>query len=451
MSRLSAFGWLFSPRRFTPQRVIQAAQAFVRVEASSGMVLLLAAITALVWANSPWDDAYFDLWHTQIVLDLSIIRIDEDLQHWVNDGLMTVFFFLVGLEIKRELVHGELSQARRALLPAAAALGGMIVPALIYTAFNAGGEGSSGWGIPMATDIAFALGVLSLLSGRIPFSVKILLLGIAIADDIGAIVVIAVFYTSGLSLEAFALALAILAVMVAFNRAGARSVDLYVALGVCLWLAVYESGVHATLAGVALGLLTPASPFYSRAGFATTAEELVARFRMATEAGNADEQQGTLGQIEDLAHGNEAPLDRLERQLHPWVSYLIVPIFALANAGVSVSGEAGSAALESPVTFGVVLGLVLGKPIGIFAFSWLAIRLRLCELPSGAAWAHIAGVGLLAGIGFTVSLLITGLAFEDAALIDEAKLGVLAASVVSGLVGFSFLWLTARRLNGRAL
>jgi NhaA family Na+:H+ antiporter len=450
MSRLPAFGWLFSPRRFVPRRAIQAAQAFVRIEASSGIVLLIAAIVALAWANSPWAEAYFDLWDTRIVLDLSVIRIDEDLRHWINDGLMTFFFFLVGLEIKRERVHGELASARRALLPMAAALGGMVAPALIYTAFNSGGDGHNGWGIPMATDIAFALGVLSLLSGRIPFGIKVFLLALAIADDIGAILVIAFFYTSDVDADALVVAGAVFCVIVAMNRLGVRSLNGYIVAGVALWLALYEAGVTPTMTGVILGLLTRAVEYYTPDTFAASAAGLVNRYSDALENAAIDERQSILAQIEDLSQGTEAPLDRLERRLHPWVSYGIVPIFALANAGVAISSDVAGAAVESPVTLGVLLGLVVGKPIGIFLFSWLVIRLRLCELPNGASWAHIAGVGLLAGIGFTVSLLITGLPFEDPALIDEAKLGVLAASVVSGLMGLTFLWLTARRLNGRA-
>ncbi|MPZ49038.1 MAG: Na+/H+ antiporter NhaA [Dehalococcoidia bacterium] len=443
--------WLFSPRRFAPQRVFRAAQAFVRIEASSGIVLLVAAVAALLWANSPWQDAYFDLWRTRIALDASIFSIDEDLQHWVNDGLMTIFFFLAGLEIKRELVHGELSSPRRALLPAAAALGGMIAPALIYTLLNAGGPGAAGWGIPMATDIAFALGVLSLLSRRVPFSIKIFLLALAIADDIGAILVIAVFYTESVSLGALGIAALLLALVVAMNRAGVRSVDLYVVVGACLWVAVLESGIHATLAGVTLGLLAPARAFYDPRNFTAAATGLLDRLTRARQDDNRDETQGLLGQIEDLAQGTEAPVDRLGRQLHPWVSYIIVPVFALANAGVAVSGDVASAAIESPVTRGVAIGLLIGKPIGIFAFTWIAVRLHLCELPTDATWAHILGAGMLGGIGFTVSLLITGLAFDQELLIDEAKLGVLAASVIAGCLGFAFLWLTARNLNGREL
>jgi NhaA family Na+:H+ antiporter len=429
---------------FRPQRVLRAAQAFVQVEASSGIVLLLTAVVALVWANSPWSDAYFDLWHTTISIDMGVLSIEEDLQHWVNNGLMTVFFFLVGLEIKRELAHGELSDPQRAMLPAAAALGGMVAPALIYVAFNAGGVGARGWGIPMATDIAFALGVLSLLNRRVPFSVKVFLLALAITDDIGAILVIAIFYTSQIDVEALAAAMAALTVVLLMRRGSVRNVDLYVIVGIVLWLALFESGIHATLAGVVLGLLTPARSFYEPSQFPATADELVMRFREASVRANGDEQQGVLGQIEDLAQGTEAPLERLERKLHPWVSYAIVPIFALANAGVEISGGVAESALESPVTLGVAIGLLAGKPVGIVAFTWLAVRLGLGRLPSGTTWAHIVAVGLLGGIGFTVSLLITSLAFEDAALVDEAKLGVLGASAIAGAVGFVFLWFATR-------
>jgi NhaA family Na+:H+ antiporter len=429
--------------RFQPRRVVEAAQAFVRVEASSGLVLIVATVVALAWANSSLDSDYFELWRTRIVFDADIFRIDEDLRHWLNGGLMTLFFFLMGLEIKRELVRGEMSSPRRALLPAIAALGGMVAPALIYLLFNTGGTGANGWGIPMATDIAFALGVLSLLGRRIPFSIKVFLLALAIADDIGAILVIAVFYTAHIDLEALAAAGAVFGAIVVMNRAGVRNIDIYVAFGIALWAAMFESGVHATLTGVALGLLTPARYFYAPESFSSTAEELIQRFREALAAGDEDQQQGVLAQMEDLSQGTEAPMDRLERALHPWVSYGIVPLFALANAGVDISSDAIADALESPVSLGIAVALLLGKPLGILGASWLAVRLRLCELPNGANFRQVLGVGLLGGIGFTVSLLIAGLALEDAAL-DEAKLGVLGASVLAGVAGFAFLWLTGR-------
>ena len=432
-------------RVFVPHRIFRAARTFVGIEASSGIFLLLAAIVALIWANSPWDEQYFDLLHTEIGIDLDFIVVREDLQDWINGGLMTVFFFVMGLEIKRELVHGELSTPRRALLPAAAALGGMVVPALIFVAFNAGGVGADGWGIPMATDIAFALGVLSLLGRRIPFGVKIFLLAVAIADDIGAILVIALFYTSSLDFGALAVAGLLLLGIFAMNRRGVRTINLYIAAGACLWLAVHESGVHATLAGVVLGLLTPARYFYNPQNFVDTAEGLVQRFRHALDSHNEEAQGGILEQIEDLSQGTEPPLERLERALHPWVSFVIVPTFALANAGVVVSGDVVSDALASPVSQGVFLGLILGKVTGIFGFTWLAVRLGLCELPRGARWRHIFGVGLLGGIGFTVSLLVTDLAFTEALLADEAKLGVLVASAAAGVAGFLYLWLTNKQ------
>jgi NhaA family Na+:H+ antiporter len=437
--------WLFArPRDFVYQRVFQTAQAFIQVEASSGLVLLLAAVAAMVWANSPWDDAYFDLWHTHISVDADIFAIDLDLQEWVNDGLMTIFFFLMGLEIKRELVHGELSSPRRALLPAAGALGGMVAPALIYTAFNAGREGASGWGVPMATDIAFAVGVLSLLSRRIPFSIKVFLLALAIADDIGAILVIAFFYTSDINLLALGLAGVTLLWILVMNRSGVRNLNVYTVFGAVLWLTMLESGIHATIAGVILGLMAPASSFYGRDTFIEDAQDLVDRFRIAHSARSEDVEQGILSQLEDLAQGTEAPLDRLERALHPWVSFLIVPLFALANAGVRVSGDVAGDAVESSISQGVAFGLLIGKPLGIFLLTWLAVRLRICDMPTGASWTQVLGVGMLGGIGFTVALLITDLGFESEALIDEAKLGVLAASVASGVLGFLFLWLSTR-------
>jgi NhaA family Na+:H+ antiporter len=297
----------------------------------------------------------------------------------------------------------------------------------------------------MATDIAFAVGVLSLLGRRIPFSIKVFLLALAIADDIGAVVVIAVFYTSDLDMLALALAACTLAAVVMMNRSGVRNIDVYVVFGAVLWLTMLESGIHATIAGVILGLLAPATSFYGRDTFVEDAQDLAARFRTARANGDEDAQQGILAQMEDLAQGTEAPLDRLERALHPWVSFLIVPLFALANAGVHLSGDVADAAVESSISQGVTLGLLLGKPLGIFLATWLAVRLRFCEMPGGATWGHILGVGMLGGIGFTVALLISDLGFHDEALIDEAKLGVLAGSIASGSVGLAFLWLTANR------
>ncbi len=429
------------PRDFVYNQVILTARSFARVEAASGFALIVAALIALIWANSPWYESYFDLLHTELTADLNIVHLDLSLQHWVNDGLMTLFFFLMGLEIKRELVHGELSSVRRALLPAMAALGGMVVPALIYVSFNTGGEGASGWGVPVATDIAFAVGILSLLSHRVPFSAKIFLLALAIADDIGGIIVIAVFYTSNINFVAMGIALLILGIVFAFNRSGVRTINVYVVLGALIWLAVHESGIHATIGGVALGLLTPARHYYNPATFADSAEDLAARYRATEEAGVEGVQESILSQMEDLVQGTEAPLERIERSLVGWVSFSIVPIFAFANAGVHVSGDVASDALSSPVTHGVALGLILGKPIGIFLFTLLAVKLGLSDLPRGVSWRQILGVGMLAGIGFTVSLLITDLGFRDSPLlVDEAKLGVLVASGAAAVLGLGFLF-----------
>jgi Na+:H+ antiporter, NhaA family len=434
-------------RRFRPSTLIDAARHFIHVETSSGLILLFAAVVALVWANSPWGDSYEDLWHTTLNLDLDAVVFSDSLRHWINDGLMALFFFLVGLEIKRELVHGELSSPRRAALPAIAALGGMAAPAAIYLAFNLGGDGTSGWGIPMATDIAFALGVLSLLSNRVPFSLKVFLLALAIADDIGAILVIAIFYTSEVNFEALAAAAIILGAIMAMSRNGIRNVDIYIVFGVLFWAAVYKSGIHATLAGVALGVMTPARSAYSTEDFPAAAESLLNDYRSADE----DDKQGVLSHVEDLAHGTEAPVDRLERKLHPWVSFGVVPLFALANAGVTISTDTVSDAASSPVALGVALGLLLGKPLGITLATFIAVRLRLCDLPTGATWPQLAAVGVLAGIGFTVSLLITSLAFTDSASIADAKLGVLAASLAAGTVGYFLLKCLNRSEEGRNL
>ena len=430
------------PRDFVYRRVFQTAQAFMQVEAASGIVLLFAAIGALIWANSPWWESYLDFWHTEVLVEANLFDLHLDLREIVNDALMTIFFFVVGLEIKRELVHGELSNPRRALLPAAGALGGMVVPALLYTVLNLGGEGARGWGIPMATDIAFAIGVLSLLSRRVPFSLKVFLLALAIADDIGAILVIAVFYTSDMNFLALGLAGLTLLVIAVMNRSGVRTINIYVAAGAVLWLMVEQSGIHATIAGVILGLLAPASYFYNPDTFTKAAEDLIGRFKLARETENEQVQAGILAQMEDLTQGTEATLDRLERALHRWVSFGIVPLFALANAGVHVTGDTAEAAINSPISQGVLLGLVLGKPLGIFFFTWIAVRLRLCELPSGSTWPQVLSVGMLAGIGFTVALLITELGFDNDLLIDEAKLGVLTASLAAGIIGFVLLLLT---------
>ena len=409
--------------------------------------MLAMAIAALVWANSPFGDSYVELWETPISLHIGeLIHLDLNLRGWVNDLAMAFFFFVVALEIKRELVRGELRDPRAAALPALAAVGGMIVPAVIFTLFNVGGAGADGWGIPMATDIAFAVGVLSLLGRRIPSSLVVFLLTLAIVDDLGAIVVIAVFYTSGLSFGWLAVGIACVIGAVVLNRADVRSTVPYVLLAVFCWLALHESGVHATLAAVAFGLVTPSHAFVRPAHFGPRARDLVAQVEVAqaAEARPHDDDEealeaDALNELITLSAESQPPLDRLEHRLLPWTTFLIVPIFALANAGVSVSWDDLTSAFSEPVTLGVLLGLVVGKPIGIMVFSVLAVRLRIGKQPAAATWPQILGVSMLGGIGFTVALFVTELAFEPGVLADQAKIGILAASAIAGAAGYLYL------------
>jgi Na+:H+ antiporter, NhaA family len=432
---------LHAGRTFVAERFIRPAQEFVTTEALGGLALLLATAAALTWANSPWKDQYSDLWATRFDFHSSLVSMHLDLRAVVNQGLMTVFFFVVGLEIKRELLHGELSSLRKATLPIAAAFGGMIVPALIYAAINAGGEGARGWGIPQATDIAFALGALALLGRRVPFSLKVFVLALAIVDDLGAIAVIAVFYTDSISPTAVVWAVLIVGAVVAMARFGVRSISLYVVAGALLWVAMYKTGLHATLAGIALAAVTPARPYLDQKGFEANALDLVMRHRRARDAGDPEATADAVRQLERLARDTEAPLERLGQLLHPWTGFIVVPLFALANAGVELNSALVSDATHSSITAGVVLGLVLGKPAGIFVVSWLSVRLGMASLPDNVSFGHILGAGVLCGIGFTVSLFVTGLAFADAALVDEAKVGVLTASVAAAVAGYIYLWI----------
>ena len=423
-----------SARRATPARSLPTVvQRFMRTEASGGLVLLAAAVVALVWANSPWSAAYDRLWHTRFVVQLGGFRLDEDLRHFVNDGLMALFFFVVGLEIKREVVRGELANIRTAALPIAAALGGMILPALLFTAVNAGGPASSGWGIPMATDIAFALGVLTVLGKRVPAALKLLLLTLAIVDDIGAIVVIAVFYSEGI--DGAALFFGVAGVALAFGLLKAR-VDwppLYILVGIATWYATYRSGVHATIAGVALGLITPARPL--------APTETVSRWaRDLSDAPSAAEVR----QMTVIARESVSPAEHLEERLHPLTSFVILPVFALANAGVELHVNIFDSSGAAAVATGIALGLVVGKLAGILLAGWLAVRLRIAALPAGVSWGHIVGVAALGGIGFTVSLFITELAFETDALVDAAKVAVVGASVLAALLGVGVLRYVSR-------
>jgi len=432
--------------RFVPRSMVRPLQRVLGHEASGGIVMLVAAVVAIAWANSPWSQTYVDLWATSLRVELGdVIHLDHlSLQAWVNDALMTVFFLLVGLEIKREAVHGQLQDLRSVALPVIAALGGMVVPASIFWAFNAGGPGSDGWGIPMATDIAFAVGVVTLLGPRVPLAGKVFLLTLAIADDIGAIVVIAVFYTGDLSVGWLLTALVGLGAIFAMRRADVQALAPYLAVGAGVWLALLESGVHATLAGVALGLLTPAWPLRSPRRYPREARRLLDRIERSyydrvVTGEEFEHNEHLIAEVARLSMHSTSPLERLERALSPWVAYVIVPVFALANAGVPLTRDALGGLASEPVTVGVLLGLVVGKPVGVLTASFVAVRLGVGRLPEGTGWRQMAGLGVCAGIGFTVALFVASLSFTDPAATDAAKVGILVASTIAGIAGYLLL------------
>jgi NhaA family Na+:H+ antiporter len=407
---------------------------FLETEAAGGAVLLGAAAVALVWANSPWRPSYQALWSADLSVRVGQFALFGDLRHWVNDGLMAVFFFVVALEIKRELVHGELRAPRVAAVPVVAALGGMAVPALVFLVVTLGHGGSRGWGIPMATDIAFAVGILAVVGPKVPPSLKLFLLTLAIVDDIGAIAVIALFYASGLQPAYLATAVLLLASMLGLRRAGVVWMAPYVVLGTGVWLATQASGVHATIAGVALGLMAPASPLTPAAVARRWGGDL------SDEPGPAELQA-----MIRLARTSVSPAERLEHLLHPWTSFLVVPVFALANAGVGIRGDSFAGPGTAAVGVGVVAALVVGKLVGISAATWVAVRSGLGRLPEGATWAMLVGVAAVGGIGFTVSLFVAELAYEPGAIQDAAKLGILVASAVAGSLGAILLRRACRR------
>jgi NhaA family Na+:H+ antiporter len=417
---------------------------FARLETSGGILLIGCTILALVWANSPWATTYSHLWHTNLTFGFAGKTLSEPLHFWINDGLMAIFFLLVGLEVKREMLVGELASFQRAALPIAAAVGGMLVPAAIYALFNHGRSGALGWGIPMATDIAFALGVLTLLGNRVPMSLRVFLAALAIADDIGAVLVIAFFYTDTISGVSLAVGSLVFLALIGLNRAGARHPLGYAVLGIGLWLAFLHSGIHATVAGVLLAMTIPARQRIEGRAFLARSEKILGEFRKAEDGGETIHAGATKSAaLHALAQGCEhveSPMLRFEHALAPWVSYVIMPVFALANAGVAF-GTGAASALINPISLGVICGLVLGKPIGITLSSWLITRTRLALLPGNVRWRQILGAGALAGIGFTMSLFVADLAFGQTPILETAKVGILAASVVSAIAGATILLL----------
>ena len=410
--------------------LIKPLSDFLRTEAASGVVVVIAAIAAMVWANSPWSGSYESLWTTKVGVRAASFTFEMDLRHWVNDAMMTIFFFVVGLEIKRELVEGELRDPRKAITPVAAAVGGMIVPALIYVVLTLDSPSVRGWGIPMATDIALAVGLLTLAGSRVPSGAKLFLLALAIVDDIGAIAVIALFYRSGGRNSLLIVSGAVVVAVVVMRRLGVRSFAVYVALGVVLWWTLHEAGVHATIAGVIMGLLAPVRPLVRND--VVDVEELA-------DLSSVEHAVSSM----HIVRSSVSVVEWLEHKLHGWTSFLIVPVFAIANAGIAISFDSLSDAAGSNVTWGVFLGLAFGKPIGILLATWAVVRTGVGVLPEGTGWVSLAPAAVVAGVGFTVSLFVTELALPFASA-DQAKIGVVAASVLAGVVGLAL----ARRAPG---
>ncbi|MGF1504971.1 MAG: Na+/H+ antiporter NhaA [Anaerolineae bacterium] len=439
-------------RRAPAKQALYIFQEFSRLEATSGMLLLICAAVALFLANGALAETYSSLFETHLSISLGSLTIDESLHHWINDGLKALIFFVVGLEIKREITTGELSSPSRALLPIIAALGGMVAPALIYVGINLWADGAlNGWGIPMATDIAFTLGALALLGSRVPTALKVFVTALAIVDDIGAVVVIALFYTAEIAVPALLIGVLLLVAAFTLNRIGVRRLWPFGLIGIAMWLAFLYSGVHATLAGVLLAFTIP------HRAQAVDPTVIGRAMRMLTDVvyrpdlptghaivGSA-KRQAILQELSNEVDRAESPLQRFEHMLHPWVSFVILPVFAFANAGVTMDGGSIAAALTSPIGMGIALGLIFGKTIGISLFTWVAVKLGIAELPRSISWTQLFGVATLAGIGFTMSIFISTLAFGTGGQLDTAKIGIIVASITAGLIGWTVLWLADKR------
>ncbi|MEW6681444.1 MAG: Na+/H+ antiporter NhaA [Nitrospirota bacterium] len=424
------------------ERSLRPFERFVKLESSGGVLLLGCSLLALLAANSLWAGAVEHLWETPVTIGAGRWILTLSLHHWINDGLMAIFFFVIGLEIKREFLVGELASPRHAALPVAAAVGGMAIPAAIYALFNGGTPTARGWGIPMATDIAFAIGILTLLGKRVPLSLKVFLTALAIVDDLGSVVVIALFYTETINWGSVFPGLIILVVLMELNRQGVRHPLVYGVLGLGLWFAVLSSGIHATIAGVLLAMTIPSRARLDSDQFLAQSRATLEEFERAGHSREdefiSEAHQSALQALKSGTIHVQTPMERLEHTLHPGMQFVVMPLFALANAGVSFSGL-GLELLADPVVLGVFFGLVVGKQVGIFLFAWGAVRAGLAALPSELGWRHIYGAAWLGGIGFTMSLFIANLAFAESALLSSAKLGILSASLVAGLTGWAIL------------
>ena len=434
------------------KRVVSPIEEFLHQETSSGILLMICVAAALIIANSPLYPVYDAILHTYFMVGTEKYYINQSIQHWINDGLMALFFFVIGLEVKREILIGELSNFRQAILPIGAALGGMVVPAAFYLVFNNSGPAINGWGIPMATDIAFAVGIVALLGSRVPKPLVAMLLALAIVDDIGAILVIALFYTDAIHMGALIFSGVCFVLLIGTNLVGIRSPLPYAVIGTIFWLAMLKSGIHATLVGVLTAFTVPAASTVSGHMFSEAMSDLVEKFQDQIEDTGESrrlnvlrntKKQALLQSMENGVHLMESPLQRMEHVLHGWVSFTIVPLFALANAGIPIDFSRLGEILLHPITVGVIAGLLLGKVVGIFSFSWVIVKFKLGDLPRGVTLPQIAGIGLLAGIGFTMSIFIGTLAFEsqpDALL--NAKIGILFASLAAGILGYIWLYKT---------
>lgn len=417
--------------------LIRPFKRFMHIEASSGIVLIFITIISLILANTGYKEFYHHLLETKFIIGFGDFILDKEISHWINDGLMAIFFFLVGLEIKREMLTGELSSFKKSAFPIFAAIGGMVFPALIYAALNWGHEYEmKGWGIPMATDIAFSLGILSLLGNRVPISLKIFLTAFAIVDDLGAVIVIAVFYTANLSLAALGIGAIILAIMFLCNFLHVRHPAVYLIFGIILWLALLKSGVHATIAGVLAAMTIPTKAKIDVKSFVEKSKKIITKVEDKRTS-----QEDITDNISDLEDYSEKVLplsNRFEHDLHLWVAFLIMPIFAFANAGVTLEQNIMTA-LSNKVTLGIILGLFIGKQIGITFFCWLSVKMKFSELPEGTNWKMIYGTALLGGVGFTMSLFISSLAFTNPEIIADSKIGILTASLISAFAGYFIL------------
>jgi NhaA family Na+:H+ antiporter len=430
-----------STMKKTPiEKILAPVSGFIHLEYTSGIVLLGCVLAAILWSNFD-HKSYEHVWEIMLSIGFDQFELSKPLHIWINDGLMAIFFFVIGLELKREFIAGELSTVKKASLPMMAAIGGMVVPALIYFAINHNNQAVHGWGIPMATDIAFALGLLAMAGKGVPSSVKVFLSALAVADDLGAVLVIAIFYTSDLHFGVLGIAGIFLVILIAGNAIGVRSSAFYLLFGICVWVCFYFSGVHATIAGVLVAFTVPAVTRISERKYSNTLRELSDKFDQEIPNNTTlltPNQYYIIYEVKELSLAAETPLQKIEHNIHPWMAFVIMPVFALANAGIIIGADFFTA-IQNPVTFGIMGGLLAGKFVGILLFTWFMVKIGGALLPAGANWAHVIGVALLAGVGFTMSLFISGLAFTNMEFVTQAKYGILLASVIAGVAGLLVL------------